>query len=427
MKYSEVKPIKNSEVDLFVENCNLFAVFDAPVNVLFAQNFNNNIKNYKDIFVDFKMDKNIFFSCKSNKSYYLLKSASEHGCGIEVSSYYELKDALNYTNKIIASGIKEDSYLDLAIMSKSIISVDDISELEKIVNSNHEIDILLRINDIKKNFISRFGICISELEKCIEIIKHSKINLLGFSFHINNYNLDDRINGIKRLIRISKEMNLKIKYIDIGGGFPSNYCSEEDYKQFLNNNCKELYFRNKNINDFYTYYSNIANEQCLQHILKNTISELGNIQIIIEPGRSLLNNCGISIYKIEYLKKIVDDSNLIVTNGNINCLSEQWFNTDYLIRPKLIKRNKEFLRLDSPIYASVAGNLCLEQDMITWRKIKFDYLPENGDYLIYYNTAGYQMDSNESEFHKLPLVKKFVVNKENGEYVIRKDDEYDCK
>lgn len=43
--------------------------------------------------------------------------------------------------------------------------------------------------------------------------------------------------------------------------------------------------------------------------------------------------------------------------------------------------------------------------MITWRKIKFDYLPEPGDYLIYYNTAGYQMDSNESNFHKIPLVK----------------------
>ena len=46
------------------------------------------------------------------------------------------------------------------------------------------------------------------------------------------------------------------------------------------------------------------------------------------------------------------------------------------------------------MYASIAGNLCLEQDMITWRKIKFNYLPEHGDYLIYYNTAGYQMDSN---------------------------------
>lgn len=132
-------------------------------------------------------------------------------------------------------------------------------------------------------------------------------------------------------------------------------------------------------------------------------------------------------HKVEYLKQISDKSNLIITNGNINCLSEQWFNTDYLIRPKLIKKDKNSPRLKTSMYASIAGNLCLEQDMITWRKIKFNYLPEHGDYLIYYNTAGYQMDSNESEFHKLPLVPKYVVDKEHGEYVIRKDVEYDCK
>lgn len=53
-------------------------------------------------------------------------------------------------------------------------------------------------------------------------------------------------------------------------------------------------------------------------------------------------------------------------------------------------------------------------------------LPEPGDYLIYYNTAGYQMDSNESNFHKIPLVKKFVVEKSGNKYEIREDDKYDC-
>lgn len=79
-----------------------------------------------------------------------------------------------------------------------------------------------------------------------------------------------------------------------------------------------------------------------------------------------------------------------------------------MIEPKLISKNNNS---NNSILASVAGNLCLEQDMITWRKIKFDTIPEKGDLLIYYNTAGYQMDSNESEFHKIPLVKKYVVKK----------------
>ena len=107
-------------------------------------------------------------------------------------------------------------------------------------------------------------------------------------------------------------------------------------------------------------------------------------------------------------------------------MSEQWFNTDYFIEPKIYKR-EESKNIKDNFLASVAGNLCLEQDIITWRKINFKQQPEKGDYLIYYNTAGYQMDSNESNFHKIPLVEKVVVKKVGKKYRIRSDNSYDCK
>ena len=37
-KQDSILPAKNEEIDTFVEDCNLFAVFDAPVNVLFSKN-----------------------------------------------------------------------------------------------------------------------------------------------------------------------------------------------------------------------------------------------------------------------------------------------------------------------------------------------------------------------------------------------------
>lgn len=422
--YSEVKAVKNSEVDTFVEDCNLFAVFDAPLNVIFADNFIMNITKYKDIFMHFKMPNNIFFSCKSNKSHALLKYAADNGCGIEVSSLYELEDAVKHTKRIIASGpAKNMDYLNKAIETEAIISVDDIYELKKIKEINKNVKVFLRISNLL-NIISRFGINIDQIDECLEIIENSKIQLEGISFHINNYNLDDRINAIKEILKLINEKHISIKYIDIGGGFPTNYCTKEDYENFLKNNSNKMYFKNKNITDFYQYYSDVADEKSLKYILENVNHLLNGIEIIIEPGRSLLSNCGISIYRVEYLKHLYNGDYLIVTNGNINCLSEQWFNSDYLIEPKLIKRNMKE-KLLKPIYASVAGNLCLEQDMLTWRKIKFDYMPESNDYLVYYNTAGYQMDSNESTFHKIPLVKKVVVFKEDNKLCIKGDEEYD--
>jgi diaminopimelate decarboxylase len=47
--------------------------------------------------------------------------------------------------------------------------------------------------------------------------------------------------------------------------------------------------------------------------------------------------------------------------------------------------------------------------MLTWRKVAFPRRPQVGDLLLYANTAGYQMDSNESPFHELPLPPKVVV------------------
>lgn len=424
MNYTEIKPNENNIIKKFLESNDLFTLLSAPVNVIFVDNFIYNINKFRDIFRKMSMPDNIFFSCKANKSYALLKTAVEYNCGIEVSSYYELYDALKYTNKIIVSGpAKNVDYISLAINNGCIISVDDIEELKLIgkIKKGKKIKVLLRISNLLNN-VSRFGINVSSIKECIDYIGNQGIELLGFSFHINNYNLDDRINAIEEILGIIDKYNLNIKYIDIGGGLPTNYCTKLQYDEFKKKNNKNMYFNNKNIKEFYPYYSDIADENALNYILQSISKKLKKIEIIIEPGRSLLNNCGISIYKVEYTKCLENGENIVVTNGNINCLSEQWFNTDYLIEPELHCKEK---RKNNMILASVAGNLCLEQDMLTWRRIKFFCIPQNGDYIIYYNTAGYQMDSNESEFHKIPLIEKYVVKEEKSKFILKGDKEYD--
>lgn len=51
--------------------------------------------------------------------------------------------------------------------------------------------------------------------------------------------------------------------------------------------------------------------------------------------------------------------------------------------------------------------------MLTWRKVVLPREPRHGDLLIYPNTAGYQMDKNESEFHGLRVQPKIVVTHDN--------------
>ena len=194
--YSKVEAEECENLECLAEAYNLFALFDTPANVIFVDKFINNIDKFKDIFTQYFLRENIFFSCKCNKSFALLKYASEKNCGIEVASNYELNDALKFTKKIIASGpAKSDDYLNNSIDNNVLISVDDIEELKRIKDINKPVQVLLRISDLLGK-VSRFGINLNQIDLCLDIISNSMIQFKGFSFHINNYSLDDRVNAI---------------------------------------------------------------------------------------------------------------------------------------------------------------------------------------------------------------------------------------
>lgn len=422
INYVPVKALANAYVDRFIQEYSIKTIA-SPCHILFLENFKSNIQAFQNVFSDFCMQNNIYYSCKANKGQAFLVEASNQACGIEVSSIYELRDALVYTNKIIASGpAKSVEYLKLAIENNIIISVDDIAELRVIASFNLPVKVIIRISNLM-NKISRFGVQVSSLDDCLEIVKMSKILLLGFSFHINNYRVDEKIQAIYEILDIVKNKRIEIKYIDIGGGLPVRYCVDNDYEQFLSKNNRNMYFSNREIKDFYPYANKLYGANAFRYILSCVNGILNGIELIIEPGRCLLADCGISIFNVYYLKEL-EHENVVVTDGNINCLSEQWFNSDYLIEPLLYKT--VYPHKQEPILASVAGNLCLEQDMITWRKLKFDCHPEYGDKLIYFNTAGYQMDSNESTFHKIPLVQKYIAIMDERIYLV-KDEDYGSK
>ena len=93
-------------------------------------------------------------------------------------------------------------------------------------------------------------------------------------------------------------------------------------------------------------------------------------------------------------------------------VSEQWKGSEFLPDPMLWPSAGP----GDPVLACVGGASCLEYDMLTWRKVPFPRPPRSGDLLVYPNTAGYQMDKNETEFHQLPLPARVVLSGERGEF-----------
>lgn len=108
-----------------------------------------------------------------------------------------------------------------------------------------------------------------------------------------------------------------------------------------------------------------------------------------------------------------NDAHGIVTVAGLGMsLSEHWKGSEYLPTPIVVPHGAA--RKQAPVQAAVGGSSCMEYQSLTWRKIRFPGEPRHGDLLVYPNTAGYQMDKNESEFHQLPLPPQIVLTQRDG-------------
>ena len=145
---------------------------------------------------------------------------------------------------------------------------------QKIANrSLIEINVLkaLKFKQIKK-------IVVVYNKKDLKRVKHLKlknIKLEALSVHIGSQILTDI--PYKRVLtvlsKLIKNLDLNLKYIDLGGGFGINYSKKD-----------------KPIN--LKRYSNLV----------HSFSKKLNCKIIFEPGRSIVGNAGILVSKIQYIK-----------------------------------------------------------------------------------------------------------------------------
>lgn len=297
-----------------------------------------------------------------------------------------------------------------------------------------KVRILFRIGDFTGK-TSRFGFSKFEVPKLIEFAKNNDHIFIceGFSFHLDGYSIEERAIAIQeaiKYIKAARKSNMPCSVINIGGGYAVNYITKEYGKKISTLNSSD-FFSKKMPDNFYPYYSPISGENFLKAILDTVISEsrdsIGDMlinekcRLVIEPGRALLHQTGITCCSVRESRITPSGDNIINVNANINMLSEQWFGTDFLPGPVLVTSG---LRQSSPYSASIGGNTCMEIDLITKRKINFPFPPRHGDILAYLNTAGYQMDSNESTFHQIPLPQKIAIFRKKHENWQYKQDTY---
>ncbi|MGW5109264.1 Y4yA family PLP-dependent enzyme [Nocardia sp. NPDC004123] len=387
-----------------------------PFHVMYPDRIVANIQAFQRVFARTDVAGAIYYGKKANKAACVVRACAEAGSGIDVASVGELKAAMTGgiqgCDLMVTGPAKSNQLLELATRAGALIAVDDLDELARLCAIDIMSRVLLRVLPLGSD--SRLGMTSDEVDLALTFVDTSSIRLEGFSFHLSGYEVAPRAELALALIERCREargLGHPITTISIGGGFGVDYVPARAWEAFLGGVNPRWFHRDRAPDSYYPYHCPVPGPAMLAAILEHQdlaklLRQYG-IGLAIEPGRALLDSAGSTVFGIQGVKVRTahEVPYLIVTaNGTSLSLSEQWFDSEYLPDPVLWPRSA-----GNPTPTCVGGSSCLEEDMLSWRRIPLPRPATTDDLLIYPNTAGYQMDSNESSFHDLPIPPKIVL------------------
>lgn len=446
--------------------------FGSPLNIVFPQIVEENIQSFEDVYKKHHLNGKIYFTTKPNKSVSIIKQASTQNVGVDVSSENALKIALECgfgNSRIECTGPKNSNYLKLALQEHVKINVDNFEELEQILSLRQSLGIkektkifirLAGFSSPRLKFTAQdgtFGIHINEAATIFDILLSHKdaLDFQGFSFHFNAQSSEQKLIAIENTLKLTLDAmkkGLTPKGINIGGGFDICYAEDKDewfnyvetlrksvlsHNQSLNWNNSGLGYRSedglvKGAPNFMAHYVERAGAVDLDFYLSSPLAGFDDmtfaevlsdclLELYVEPGRSLLDQLGITIGRVNFTKKSMHGEQLIGLDMNRNNMHST--HQKLLTDPVVVYKNKDN-RKSVPNGLYYMGNLCVSYDMITYSKSFPQYLPEQDDLVIFINTAPYIMDFVESQTLHQNIAEKISVIEIGNKFEWFKDTEY---
>tara|TARA_Y100000816_G_scaffold289532_1_gene276166 strand:- start:398 stop:1627 length:1230 start_codon:yes stop_codon:yes gene_type:complete len=393
--------------NLFIEKSSVASIAKKNITPFYLYSENQIKENYIKFSNTFrKTNPLICFAVKSNSNLSILRSLGKLGAGMDVVSGGELLKALKAgikANKIVFSGVgKTEEELKIAI-NKKILLINCESESEaKIINKiakklNKKVSIGFRLNpniDAKTHkkistgkADNKFGISIKNFSVFFkEIEKLENINLEALSVHIGSQILTDvpykKVLSI--LSKLIKNLDLKLKFVDLGGGFGINYSKKDKLI-----NLKK--------------YSNLV----------HNFSKKLNCKIIFEPGRSIVGNSGILVSKIQYIKEGANKKFIILDTGMNDFMRPALYDAKHNIIPvkKINKKMRGIMEFVGPICEST----CKFGKYKNYQKVS-----EN-DFVAITNVGAYG-SSLSSNYNTRPLIAEILVNKNKLKFIRKKQN-----
>jgi diaminopimelate decarboxylase len=392
---------------LFIENTSVLNIVKrnkTPFYLYSEKQIRENYLNFAKIFKN--INPLICFAAKANTNLTIMKMLGKLGSGADVVSGGELLKAIKAgikPSKIVFSGVgKTEEELKLAIRKKILlINVESESEailinkigskISKIIPIGFRINPNVNAKTHKKistgKAENKFGVSIKNFSSfCKKIKKFKNLKIDAVSVHIGSQILSDTPykKTLDILSKVIKNLNIKLRYVDLGGGFGIKY-NKKDKQIDLNNYAK----------------------------LVSKFKKKLNCNIIFEPGRSLVGNTGILVSKIQYIKKGLNKNFIIIDAGMNDFMRTALYDAKHDIVP-IIKTNKKGVE---PI--EFVGPICETTCKFVGYK-KYQKIKE-GDFVAITNVGAYG-SSLSSNYNTKPLIAEILASKNNFKIIRKKQD-----
>lgn len=356
----------------------------------------------------------VFYSMKANPTRQILEFFVAEGCGIEIASVGELRQAVAAgcpPEQILFAGpCKRDEELNEAVaLGIREIHVESIAEalrLNRIAESHGVVSrVALRINPAEAaqggamrmgGKPSPFGIDEEQLNDAIDaILPLSNLRVCGVHLFTGTQILDHKIlitqyrKAIEVAELVARRLPHALESIDFGGGLGIPYFEQE----------AEL-----DLESFSPTF-----HQLLLDINSNPL--LANTSLIIEPGRFLMGEAGLYVSRVIEVKESRGKT-FAITDGGMHHHLAASGNLG-----QTIKRNYPIAavnRLDSPVEqkTEIVGPLCTPLDVLG-RGVTLPSLAE-GDLVCVFQSGAYGRSSSPCGFLSHPTPPEVMVS--NGRH-----------
>ncbi len=343
----------------------------------------------------------VCYGMKANSNLAILNEFARLGTGFDIVSGGELARVIaakGDPSKVVFSGVGKQRWEIEAALDAHIkcFNVESVAELERIATIAAEkgvkAPVSLRVNpdvDAKTHpYIStglkdnKFGIDINIAPAIYAQAQQlPNLDIVGLDCHIGSQitQISPYLDALHKLILLIKQLQdqgIHLKHLDIGGGLGIRYTDETP-----------------------------ATPTDLLSAVFQALdaADLGHLQLVLEPGRSMVGNAGVLLTQVEYLKSN-QDKHFAIVNAAMNdlirpTLYEAWHDVE-AVRP----RNN-----NATISYDIVGPICESGD---WLAKDRTLNLEQGDLLAVMSAGAYAF-TMASQYNTRPRAAEVIVDKQS--------------